>query len=324
MRIVNEQVNVRVPAGISLFRAGFSNLALSLNLWDEISASFTTRASRAIVLGQGSRQIAQDERHPVIQTMHRLLSDLGQPAFGIELVCRNNIRRNIGLGENEAQIAAALLLVKGMLGNPAELSLPILRCFAERYRGDCAILTAILAGGAALTWPSRKSPGSAQLAKNVLLAPAGAINLQTQQQSGSSYAALQIHSDLRLTLITSSFDDSMDSRAVSAKEVDFQLPASHTAAFVYALQYDPLLLCEITGSISWHSALEANPEIAASAITDLARSLQKAHWPVIYTETGTALLLFAKMPQAMQAKLIDAGFAVQEVAAAQAAVNYFS
>lgn len=288
MRIVNERASVRVPASALLFNSEFSSIAISLDLWDEISATLTTGASKAVLLGQGSSDLPKDATHPIIQVMLRVLAHLGQPGVGIELVCRNNIPRGIGLGNSEADVLAGILLVRALLGMPTEFDDLLIEELAAEFSVQPARFTAAFAGGAQIAW-LRKG----DVAKT---------------------APLHLSELLHLNLI---FPNQQQVQPVM-HPVQATVPAGASALLIYALAHCPLALRDVAQAA--HSAVQgAQIELAASdktGLNQLLDALQRAGWPALGISDSAAIIVFAQLQGTMQADFTAAGCSVIPLKAA--------
>ena len=69
MRIVNDTARVRVPASSGNLGPGFDSMGMAHDVWDEVSATLTTGASKVIVVGEGHDTLPKDETHLIIRVM---------------------------------------------------------------------------------------------------------------------------------------------------------------------------------------------------------------------------------------------------------------
>lgn len=94
MRLAHDHARVRVPATSGNLGPGFDCLGMAHDVWDEVSATLTTGATRVMILGEGSKELPHDESHLIVRVMRETLEWLGLPCGGIDLVCRKNRGNN--------------------------------------------------------------------------------------------------------------------------------------------------------------------------------------------------------------------------------------
>ena len=307
MRIVQERVSIRVPASALLFNSDFSSVAISLDLWDEISATLTTGASKVVLLGQGSADLPKDATHRTIQVMLRTLGYLGQPAVGIELVCRNNIPRGIGLGDVEADVLAGILLVRALLGAPTEFDDLLVRDLAAKFAVQPARFAAAFAGGAQIAWSDKDGKmktsalNLAQLHNLTLIIPSenNGFNRLKRSENRRSLPAV--------------------SPLVVPDQLQGTVPANAAPLLLYALEHRPSFLRDIAFAARQAAVDGQTRKVAETQTQDLAQlaqlldALQAAGWPAFGVAQSTAIVVFAPLQGAMQADLAAAGFSVISV-----------
>jgi homoserine kinase len=124
---------VRAPATSANLGAGFDCLGLTLDLWNEVSAT--------------PGRLAPNNDSNLILRAARATFDLAGAAYpGFELVCTNRIIFNRGLGSSAAAIACGILLANHCLGSA--LDEPALLNLAARLEGHPDNVVPCLLGGA--------------------------------------------------------------------------------------------------------------------------------------------------------------------------------
>lgn len=322
MRIVQERVSIRVPASALLFNSDFSSVAIGLDLWDEISAKLTTGASKAILLGQGSANLAKDATHQIIQVMLRTLEQLGQPAVGIELVCRNNIPRGIGLGDAEADVLAGILLVRALLGTPAEFDDLLVRDLAAKFAVQPARFAAAFAGGAQIAWSDKDGKmktaalNLAQLHTLALIIPRE-MHRTNRINHNENRHSLPVLSPIKEA--AAALETPISSLSIPDSQLRATVPASAAPLLLYALEHRPSVLRDVAFAAR-QAAIDGRTEkVAETQIQDAARlaqlldALQAAGWPALGLAQSAAIIVFAPLQGAMQADLVAAGFSVISV-----------
>ncbi|OFS67623.1 homoserine kinase [Trueperella sp. HMSC08H06] len=281
MRIVNDTARVRVPASSGNLGPGFDSMGMAHDVWDEVSATLTTGASKVIVVGEGHDTLPKDETHLIIRVMRETFERVGAPAAGIELVCRNAIPHGKGMGSSAAAVVAGVMLVREMLGSPAEFTLEQVLNIAAEYEGHPDNAAPAIYGGVTLSWTEGEGYRTAQLAvspqvRTTLLVP---------------------HEVLPTTT----------ARAVlppTIPHADAAFNAGRAALLTHALASDPSLLFAATED-RLHQGYRADsmPHTAA-----LLKALREAGWPAVVSGAGPTILLFAQVAPEMANILAKQGF----------------
>ncbi|MCI7551584.1 MAG: homoserine kinase [Actinomycetaceae bacterium] len=284
MRIGNDHVRVRVPATSGNLGPGFDSMGMAHDVWDEVSVTLTTGPTKVVVLGEGSATLPKDGSHLIVRVMREVMDRLGLPLAGIELVCRNKIEQGKGLGSSAAAIVAGLMLVKGLLDNPDELSNEAMLDIATEYEGHPDNAAPAIYGGATLSWESA--------------------------HGGVDTVPLVVHPEVQTSLLVpQEILPTAQARSVLPDQVphrDAVLQASRAAMLVYALEHDPRLLLEATGE--WlHQDYRADSMPKSIA---LLRALRDAGWPAVISGAGPSILVFSKIDSEMANAVARQGFAV--------------
>ncbi|QOR46116.1 homoserine kinase [Trueperella pecoris] len=272
MRIVNDSARVRVPASSGNLGPGFDSMGMAHDVWDEVSATLTTGASKALIVGEGHDTLPKDGSHLIIRVMRETLERLGLPAAGVELVCRNSIPHGKGLGSSAAAIVAGVMLVRQLVGSPEEFTDEEVLNIASEYEGHPDNAAPAIYGGTTLSWAEGKGYRTVRLTvspkvKTTLLVPSEILPTTT-------------------------------ARAVlpaSVPHTDAAFNAGRTALLTHALANAPSLLFAATqDKLHQDYRSEAMPHTAA-----VLGALRKAGWPAVVSGAGPSILLFAEVDPAM-------------------------
>ena len=281
MRIVKDTARVKVPASSGNLGPGFDSMGMAHDVWDEVSATLTTGASRVVILGEGSQTLPKDESHLIVKTMHETLERLGAPTPGVDLVCRNNIPHGKGMGSSAAALTAGVMLVRELLGAPEAFTKEEVLNIVAGYEGHPDNAAPAIYGGVTVSWREGEGYKTAQLpvlksVKTTLLVPDEVLLTTT-------------------------------ARAVLPEKVplvDAAFNASRSALMVYALTQDPELLFAATED-RLHQQYRAESMAHTAAIL---AALREAGWPAIVSGAGPSILVFAEIDPAMANILAQQGF----------------
>lgn len=281
MRIVKDTARVKVPASSGNLGPGFDSMGMAHDVWDEVSATLTTGASRVVILGEGSQTLPKDESHLIVKTMHETLERLGAPTPGVDLVCRNNIPHGKGMGSSAAALTAGVMLVRELLGAPEAFTKEEVLNIVAGYEGHPDNAAPAIYGGVTVSWREGEGYKTAQLpvlksVKTTLLVPDEVLLTTT-------------------------------ARAVLPEKVplvDAAFNASRSALMVYALTQDPELLFAATED-RLHQQYRAESMAHTAAVL---AALREAGWPAIVSGAGPSILVFAEIDPAMANILAQQGF----------------
>lgn len=281
MRIVKDTARVKVPASSGNLGPGFDSMGMAHDVWDEVSATLTTGASRVVILGEGSQTLPKDESHLIVKTMHETLERLGAPTPGVDLVCRNNIPHGKGMGSSAAALTAGVMLVRELLGAPEAFTKEEVLNIVAGYEGHPDNAAPAIYGGATVSWREGEGYKTAQLP--VLM---------------SVKTTLLVPDEVLLTTTA---------RGVLPEKVplvDAAFNASRSALMVYALTQDPELLFAATED-RLHQQYRAESMAHTAAVL---AALREAGWPAIVSGAGPSILVFAEIDPAMANILAQQGF----------------
>jgi len=145
--------HVRVPATSANLGPGFDALALALDLHDDVVAVVGEDGVLIDVAGEGSDQVARNEKNLVVSSMRATFDLLGGQPRGIELSCANRIPHGRGLGSSAAAIVAGILLARALvLGGDQALPMTEVLELATRIEGHPDNVAACLLGGLTIAW----------------------------------------------------------------------------------------------------------------------------------------------------------------------------
>lgn len=158
MAFVDGPVRVRVPATSANLGPGFDALGLALSLYDDVSAEVTDRDLVIDVEGEASGDVARDETHLVVRSMHAAFDALGVTAPGLALTCVNRIPHSRGLGSSAAAIVAGVLLARGLaVDGEQRLDAADVLNLAATLEGHPDNVAPCLLGGLTVAWTTEGS-----------------------------------------------------------------------------------------------------------------------------------------------------------------------
>jgi homoserine kinase len=186
--------HVRVPATSANLGPGFDALGLALDLHDDVLAVVGEDGIVVDVAGEGTDDVARDEKNLVVRAMRATFDELGGQPRGIELSCANRIPHGRGLGSSAAAIVAGVLLARSLvLGGEQALPMSGVLNLAARLEGHPDNVAACLLGGLTIAWAT--SPHRAE-AVRVDLDPQISPFVFVPPTSSSTHAARQALPDM--------------------------------------------------------------------------------------------------------------------------------
>ncbi|MCI5826113.1 MAG: homoserine kinase [Arcanobacterium sp.] len=315
MRIVKEHARVRVPATSGNCGPGFDAIGMAHDVWDDVSATLTTGATRVTILGEGAKELPHDSSHLIVTVMQQTMERYGVPQTGIELVCRNSIQQGKGLGSSAAAIVAGLMLVRELVGGDASgFTRNTVLSLATEYEGHPDNAAPCIFGGATLSWQesstvSREGQVGAGSERTAALAGEGnmlrgsaAPSVHTVQLAVSP----QVHTTL---LVPAEILPTSEARAALPQAVphtDAVFQAARAGLLVHALEHRPDLLFEATED-RLHQSYRAAAMPRSAALLE---ALREAHWPAVISGAGPSILLFAEVDSPLAQAVGRQGFQV--------------
>ena len=299
MRIVKDHARVMVPATSGNLGSGFDALGMALDVWDDVSATLTTGATRVTILGEGAKELPKDDSHLIARVMHETLERLGLPAAGIDLVCRNSIQQGKGMGSSAAAIVAGLMLVRELIDQPEALSPERMLEIATEYEGHPDNAAPCIYGGATLSWRDGEAIA------------AGSDGESTVGVAGALHTVrLAVHPSVATSLLVpAEILPTKEARAVLPQSVPHRhaaLQAARSALLVYALEHDPSLLFEATADLLHQDYRSSSMPHSAAML----RALRDSGWPAVISGAGPSILLFAPVDGALAQVAAAHGFQV--------------
>ncbi|MDY5584647.1 MAG: homoserine kinase [Arcanobacterium sp.] len=281
MRIVKDEVRVRVPATSANLGPGFDSFGISHDIWDDVTLKLITGPSRVFILGQGAQTLPKDENHLIVQVVQQTLERLGLPTSGIELKCRNEIAQGRGLGSSAAAIVAGLMLVKALVDEQDLLTPELLLEWATEWEGHPDNAAPAIFGGATLAWMNAEKP---------------------------QVANLNLHPDLKTTLLIPNFElSTKTARGVLPTQIAYKdaiFNVSRAGLLVHALANDLDLLFSATEDCL-HQPYRLE---ALGRSGELLTALRNANWPAVVSGAGPSLLLFAQIDEKVKKIFKQQGF----------------
>ncbi|WP_127131739.1 homoserine kinase [Georgenia sp. SYP-B2076] len=283
MRLVRDQVRVRVPATSANLGPGFDSLGLALGVWDEIRVRAVAGPTTVQVTGEGSGDLPDGEAHLVVRAVRAGLEHAGAPQAGLELTCHNVIPHGRGMGSSAAAVVAGLLAARGLVGEPESLDDAALLALASRIEGHPDNAAPALLGGATAAWVDAAGPHAARVPLHEGFAPT--VLVPTNQ------------------LLTHT------ARAVLPAEVPHREAAfnvARTALLVLALGGQKDLLMSATED-RLHQGYRAD---AMRGTAEAVRLLREAGWPAVISGAGPSVLVLESLDDATVARIEGHGWRV--------------
>lgn len=307
MRVVKEYARVRVPATSGNCGPGFDAIGMAHDLWDDVSATLTTGATRVSIIGEGAKDLPRDASHLIARVMRETMERFGLPLAGIELVCRNSIQQGKGLGSSAAAIVAGLMLVRELTGGEeSSLTKEMMLDLATEYEGHPDNAAPCLYGGATLSWKSMGGAEQEAERQHELASMRDASHIAPSIHT----VQLDVSPEVQTTmLVPAEILPTSEARAALPQSVphrDAAAQAAHAGLFVHALAQRPDLLFDATEDYLHQSYRAA----AMPRTATLLEALRRAHWPAVISGAGPSILLFAQVDSALAQAVGRQGFQV--------------
>ncbi|MFH5824089.1 homoserine kinase [Georgenia sp. AZ-5] len=283
MRLVRDQVRVRVPATSANLGPGFDALGLALGVWDEISVRAVAGETTVRVSGEGAGALPDGEEHLVVRAVRAGLEHAGAPQAGLELVCHNAIPHGRGMGSSAAAVVAGLVAARGLLAEPGVLDDAAVLALATHLEGHPDNAAPALLGGATVAWVDA---------------------------GGAHAAALPLHERFAPTvLVPENRLLTHTARAVLPSEVphrDAAFNAARTALLVLALGgREDLLMAATEDRLHQRYRADAMPGTRQAV-----RALREAGWPAVVSGAGPSVLVLDELDDAAAQPLREHGWRV--------------
>lgn len=283
MRLVHDEVRVRVPATSANLGPGFDALGLALGVWDEVQVRAVTGPSTVQVLGEGADDLPDGEAHLVVRAVRAGLDHAGAPQAGLAMTCHNRIPHGRGMGSSAAAVVAGLMAARGLVSEPEALDDDAVLALATELEGHPDNAAPALLGGATVSWVEAAGPRAAALPLDAAFAPT--VLVPTAR------------------LLTQT------ARAVLPADVphrDAAFNVARTAVLVLALDGRPDLLMAGTED-RLHQEYRAD---AMRGTADAVRALREAGWPAVVSGAGPSVLVLDSLDEATATTLASHGWTV--------------
>ncbi|WIK64819.1 homoserine kinase [Gleimia hominis] len=166
MRLVNDQVTVRVPATSANLGPGYDSYGLALSMYNEVSMRATTGSTRVQVRGVGAGELPDGEDNLIVRALRAGLDYLDVSQVGVDMVTTNRIPQGAGLGSSAAAIVAGLSIARGLVG-PEAMSDQTVFQLATELEGHPDNVAPAVFGGATFAWITTEAPKSNGTAEQV-------------------------------------------------------------------------------------------------------------------------------------------------------------
>jgi len=144
-------IRVQVPATTANLGPGFDCLGMALQLYNTVEMQRTSSGLHIEVRGEGSRDIARDEKNIVYQAAMRLFEQAEKSPEGLKIKLTNNIPIARGLGSSAAAIIGGLIAANTLIGG--NLSHKEILALATTLEGHPDNVAPALLGGIVVSVP---------------------------------------------------------------------------------------------------------------------------------------------------------------------------
>jgi len=144
-------IRVQVPATTANMGPGFDCLGMALQLYNIVEMQQINSGLQIEVHGEGSRDIARNEKNIVYQAAMRLFEQAGKVPEGLKIKLTNNIPIARGLGSSAAAIIGGLIAANTLVGG--NLSSKEILALATALEGHPDNVAPALLGGIVVSVP---------------------------------------------------------------------------------------------------------------------------------------------------------------------------
>lgn len=152
MRVVKDQVAVKIPATSANLGPGFDSCGLALGLYNHVQVRAVTGQTRVTVRGSGAGEIPEDETNLVVRSLRMGLDYVGAPQVGVDMTCINNVPQARGLGSSAAAIVGGLWVAHSLIENPQALDEQTIFQLATQLEGHPDNVAPAVFGGYTVSW----------------------------------------------------------------------------------------------------------------------------------------------------------------------------
>jgi homoserine kinase len=262
---VGQAVTVEVPATSANLGPGFDCFGLALDWYERVELRVLEAGYSIDVSGEGAESIPRDESHLIIRSALAGLIDLGLPASGLALRCRNTIPHGRGLGSSSAAIVAGLAAALALAGEELEPQWLVNR--ASALEGHSDNVAAASYGGFVLAYESGAGIEVAQ----------GIVN------NGVGAAVFIADSQLATEAARQLLPEVVPHASAAAN-------SARTALLVHALAVDPARLLEATRD--WLHQDYREPAMPRSY--ELMKRLRTKGFAAVISGAGPSILVLGR------------------------------
>lgn len=271
MRLLRDEVTVRVPATSANLGPGFDAFGLAHGIYDVVAVRAIAGPTDVQVTGEGAGEVPTGEDHLVVRALRAGLDYAGAPQAGFSLHCHNDIPHGRGLGSSAAAVVSGLLAARGLINEPEALDDESLLNLATEFEGHPDNAAPALFGGVTVAW---------------------------MEGPQARAAPVPLHPEVQPTLLipTERLPTSR-ARAVlpgTVAHADAAFNAGRAGLLVLALSTRPDLLLPATDD-RLHQAQRADAMMATAALTG---RLREAGAPAVISGAGPTVLVLAPLTQA--------------------------
>ncbi|WP_311590167.1 homoserine kinase [Varibaculum massiliense] len=324
MRIVKDEVEVKVPATSANLGPGYDCMGLALSLHDRVRFRATVGKTQVYVRGQGKDQLPEDENHLVVRAIRLGLDAVGAFQVGVSLWQENQIPQSRGLGSSASAIVSGLAIARAIISEPQALDADTMLRIATYLEGHPDNLAPAIYGGITLAGIHRTSSEEAATTKE-LTSPFLEMGEEEEaaQDTESDQPVLsgdfpktwavkiENHYGLRPTVFIPDFElDTSQARALLPEQVphaDAAANVANGALLVRALEDHPELLMAATTDYLHQNYRRA----AMPASLDLMYWLRAQQLPAVISGAGPCVLVLASVDDQVKSRAEKVGWKVR-------------
>lgn len=294
MRVIKDQVTVRVPATSANLGPGFDSCGLALSLYDTVRVRATTGPTSVTISGYGIHTLPTDDSHLVVQTLRQALDYVGAPQVGIEMWCDNQIPQARGLGSSAGAIVAGMWIARCLIDEPEALDADKIFEMATKLEGHPDNVAPAVYGGYTISWIDQDAPRTLRL---------------------------NTHPELVATAFVPRAELSTEvARKLLPERVDFSqavFNSSRSALLTAALTQYPQALYPATAD----QLHQDNRRPAMPASVGLVDFLRSYELPAIISGAGPTVLCFGQIPAQILRRAKESGWKVLPLRVSHAGVE---
>lgn len=269
---------VKVSGSSANLGPGFDSLGIALKIYDYITLQIRNDSKLNIkILGEGQDKIPKTSNNLIIKTIFSELKRLKYCIPGVNLISRNKIPQNRGLGSSAAAIVASILIVNELIDKKDKFSHNDIFNKAANIEGHADNISSVINGSFNISWTERSEKFSK------LYSPKNKLFFNT---------TIKISDCIKpLMLIPSKELYTKVSRKILPNNIDHSLASENSARsalLIYALTKNQNYLFDATKDYL-HQKYRFKFMVSTS---NLLHYLRKNNYPAVISGAGPSILVF--------------------------------